>query len=125
MKFNKIKFALLLLRGILALTIGSFLAQPAVIYMFDKEIRLQFSPDNEKKKITKHQELNQLFKKRKNELAGQRDVITMGLASKYASVKKAGQNFLSETDDSQGIGKIGIKDVALAKRDKYQKLVQE
>ena len=49
-KFNKKKFTPLLFRGLLALTIGTFMAQPAVLYMFDKEIKLQASLDNEKKK---------------------------------------------------------------------------
>ncbi|MEO6253620.1 MAG: DUF4407 domain-containing protein, partial [Ferruginibacter sp.] len=52
-KFNKQKLAPLLFRGLLALTIGTFMAQPAVLYMFDKEIKLQTSLDNEKKKILK------------------------------------------------------------------------
>jgi hypothetical protein len=42
-KFNKRKFTPLLFRGLLALTIGTFMAQPAVLYMFDKEIKLQTS----------------------------------------------------------------------------------
>src|SRR6476661_10417070 len=61
-KFNKKRFAPLLFRGLLALTIGTFMAQPAVLYMFDKEIKLQISLDNEKKKMTKRDELETLYK---------------------------------------------------------------
>ena len=52
-KFNKNKFTPLLFRGLLALTIGVFMAQPAILYMFNKEIKLQTSLDNEKKKMQK------------------------------------------------------------------------
>src|SRR3982751_2952602 len=42
-KFNKKKFTPLLFRALLAITIGTFMAQPAVLYMFDKEIKMQTS----------------------------------------------------------------------------------
>lgn len=121
-KFNKRKFAPLLFRGILAITIGTFMAQPAVLYMFDKEIKLQTSLDNEKKKMQKQQELETLFKTSKGELTKQTAAIKNELALKYDAVAKARENFLAETDGSGGTGKIGIKDIAIAKRNEYQKL---
>jgi len=121
-KFNKRKFTPLLFRGLLALTIGTFMAQPAVLYMFDKEIKLQTSLDNEKKKQLKRQELDLLFKDQKAELAKQQETIQKELAEKYDAVTKARQSFLAETDGSGGTGKIGIKDIAIAKRNEYQKL---
>jgi Domain of unknown function (DUF4407) len=51
-KQNKNRLLPLLFRGLLAVTIGTFMAQPALLYMFKKEIRLQATADNEKKKIT-------------------------------------------------------------------------
>jgi len=124
-KFNKRKVAPLLFRGLLALTIGTFMAQPAVLYMFDKEIRLQTSLDNEKKKMLKQQELQILFKSQKENLIKQRDAIRGELSSKYDAVSQARENFLAETDGSGGTGKIGIKDIAIAKRNEYQKLDAE
>ena len=121
-KFNKRKFAPLLFRGLLALTIGTFMAQPAVLYMFDKEIKLQTSLDNEKKKMTKRQELDILYKNRKDELLQQKEKTRTEVEKKYADVSKARENFLAETDGSGGTGKIGIKDIAIAKRNEYQKL---
>ncbi|MFT3910660.1 MAG: DUF4407 domain-containing protein [Ferruginibacter sp.] len=121
-KFNKKRFAPLLFRGLLALTIGTFMAQPAVLYMFDKEIRLQTSLDNEKKKIAKRQELDLLFKNQKDELNLQKETTKKELAARYEAVEKARLNFLAETDGSGGTGKIGIKDIAIAKRNEYQKL---
>lgn len=124
-KFNKRKLAPLLFRGLLALTIGVFMAQPAVLYMFDKEIKLQTSLDNEKKKMQKQQELETLYKSQKELVTKQRDAVKNELALKYDAVSKARENFLAETDGSGGTGKIGIKDIAIAKRNEYQKLDAE
>ena len=121
-KFNKKKFTPLLFRALLAITIGTFMAQPAVLYMFDKEIKMQTSLDNEKRKMVKRQELDSLFSNRKNELLSQQEKIKTAIAGKYADVSKVRENFLAETDGSGGTGKIGIKDIALAKRNEYQKL---
>ena len=64
-QFNKRKFTPLLFRGLLALTIGTFMAQPAILYMFDKEIKMQLSLDNEKRKLTKRTDLDLLYKTEK------------------------------------------------------------
>ena len=124
-KFNKRRFTPLLFRGLLALTIGTFMAQPAVLYMFDKEIKMQTSLDNEKRKMVKRQELDVLYKNRKDELLQQKEKIKTELDKKYANVSKARENFLAETDGSGGTGKVGIKDIAIAKRNEYQKLDSE
>jgi hypothetical protein len=121
-KFNKKKFTPLLFRFLLALTIGTFMAQPAVLYMFDKEIKMQTSLDNEKRKMVKRQELDSLYSNRKNELLAQKEKIKTELETKYTDVNKARESFLAETDGSGGTGKVGIKDIAIAKRNEYQKL---
>ena len=124
-KFNKRKFTPLLFRALLALTIGTFMAQPAVLYMFDKEIKMQTSLDNEKRKMAKRQELDLLYKNRKDELNLQKEKIKTVLDKKYADVSAARTNFLAETDGSGGSGKVGIRDIALAKQREYQKLDEE
>jgi len=124
-KFNKRKLAPLLFRGLLALTIGTFMAQPAVLYMFDREIKLQTSLDNEKKKMLKQEELTALYKKPKEELLKQAAALKSEITLKSELVNKARENFLAETDGSGGSGKVGIKDIAIAKRNEYQKLDAE
>ncbi len=124
-KFNKQKFTPLLFRGLLALTIGTFMAQPAILYMFDKEIKMQVSLDNEKRKLTKRTELDVLYKNRKDELLKEKATIQKDLELKYADVSIAREKFIAETDGSGGSGKVGIKDIALAKRNEYQKLDEE
>jgi hypothetical protein len=124
-KFNKNRFAPLLFRGLLALTIGVFMAQPAILYMFNKEIKLQTSLDNEKKKVQKRDELAALYKVRKTELAEQKTALQNELKTKYTDVSKARDNYIAESDGSGGTGKIGIKDIALAKKKEYEKLDAE
>ena len=121
-KFNKRKFTPLLFRALLAITIGTFMAQPAVLYMFDKEVRMQTSLDNEKRKMVKRQELDTLYRNRENELKQQINLNKTDLEKKYAEVSKAREGFIAETDGSGGTGKIGIKDIALAKQGEYNKL---
>ena len=121
-KFSKNKIVPLLFRGLLAITIGTFMAQPALLYMFKKEIRLQTSLDNEKKKLVKSQELNDFYKLRKAALTTEKENLQKEAAAKYADVSKARENFLAETDGSGGTGKVGVKAVALAKKNEYQKL---
>jgi hypothetical protein len=121
-RFNKRKFAPLLFRGLLAVTIGTFMAQPAVLYMFDKEIKLQTSLDNEKKKMLKQQELLALYAAPKETLTKKNAALRTELDLKYEAVHQARNNFLAETDGSGGSGKVGIKDIAMAKRSEYHKL---
>lgn len=124
-KFNKNKLTPLLFRGLLALTIGVFMAQPAILYMFNKEIKLQTSLDNEKKKVQKRDELAEVYKIRKTELAQQKTALQGELDKKYQEVSKARQNYIAESDGSGGTGKVGIKKIALAKKKEYEKLDDE
>ncbi len=124
-RFNKNKFTPLLFRGLLALTIGTFMAQPAILYMFDKEIKMQVSLDNEKRKLNKRNELDLLYKNRKDELLKEKTALQKSLDAKYADVNTAREKFIAETDGSGGSGKVGIKDIAIAKRNEYQKLDEE
>ena len=121
-KFNKNKFAPLLLRSVLAITLGTFMAQPAILFMFDKEIKLQASLDNEGKKRIKQQQLDSLYSNQKQTLQNKRQQLQLELDTKYSEVSTARQLFLAEIDGSGGSGKIGIKNIALAKKSAYEKL---
>ena len=121
-KFSTRKLWPLLFRGLLAVTIGVFMAQPALLYLFNKEIKLQTSLDNEKRKKAKSLELNSLFKSKKETLLADKENLNKEAATKYADIIKAKDNFLAETDGSGGSGKVGIKTVAMAKKTAYQKL---
>jgi len=121
-KSNKRKFTPLVFRGFLALTIGMFMAQPAILYIFDKEIRMQSSLDNEKRKMVKRQELDSLYNNRKTELLAQKSELEKSLLTQSTAVDNARQNFIAEADGSGGTGKVGIREIALAKKNEYEKL---
>ena len=121
-KFSTKKLWPLLFRGLLAVTIGVFMAQPALLYIFNKEIKLQTSLDNEKRKKVKSAELNEFYRIKKADLTAEKENFNKEAAAKYADVMKAKDNFLAETDGSGGSGKVGIKTVAMAKKIEYQKL---
>lgn len=124
-KFNKNKIAPLLLRSILAITLGTFMAQPAILFMFDKEIKLQASLDNEIRKRVKQQELDSLFNPQKQALQAERTQLQSQLNGKYNEVSSARQQFLAEIDGTGGTGKVGIQNIARAKKAEYEKLDSE
>lgn len=121
-KFNKNKIAPLLLRSVLAITLGTFMAQPAILFMFDKEIKMQASLDNEIRKRSKQQELDSLFNPQKQSLNAERAQLQSQLAGKYNEVSNAREQFIAEIDGTGGTGKVGIQNIARAKKAEYEKL---
>jgi len=80
--FNKRKAGPLLFRGLLALTIGTFMAQPEILYIFEKEIKLQTSLDNETKSINKRQELNSFLSETQNALNNKKNNVRKKILNK-------------------------------------------
>ena len=122
---NKRKAAPILFRLILALTIGTFMAQPALLYLFDKEIHVQISLDNEHRKIAKQHELDSLYQQRIAQIQHDKNVLQQQLNSKYNEVAASRDAFIAETDGTGGSGKIGLKDIAHAKQNEYEKLNED
>ncbi len=119
---NKKKFIPVLFRIALALTIGLFMAQPALLYLFDKEIKVQVSIDNEKRKREKRASQDTVYAAAKKELLNQKAGIETQLGTRYQEVSIARDRFISETDGTGGSGKIGLKDIAQAKQREYLQL---
>lgn len=119
---NRNRVAPYLFRGLLALTIGFFMAQPAILYLFDKEIQVQVSIDNEQRKQRKRQQLDSLYAKRKAELLTEQQRLRTELEGSAGSVQSAMDNYLREADGTGGTGKVGIERIALAKKAEYEKL---
>ncbi len=119
---NKRKIMPLAFRAILAVSIGSFMAQPAVLYIFKKEIKMQVSIDNEARKLEKRKQSEAVFANRKKELQERQKGYQQQLDNASENVRNAQQQFIAETDGSGGSGLRGIKDIALAKRNEYYKL---
>lgn len=119
---NKHKLTPILFRLVLALTIGTFMTQPALLYLFDKEIHVQISLDNEKRKMSKQQELDSLYKQRVEDVQKRKIILQQQLQSKYNEVAASRAAFIAETDGTGGSGRVGLKDIARAKQNEYQKL---
>jgi hypothetical protein len=119
---NKKKIRPFIFRGMLALTIGIFMAQPAILYLFDKEIKLQISLDNETKKQQKSLELDTLYQAKKQELTAEKAAIDSIEFLKSAEVAAARENYIKEADGTGGTGKVGMETIARAKKVEYDKL---
>lgn len=119
---NKRRIVPLLFRGVLAMTIGLFMAQPALLYLFDKEIKVQVSIDNEQRKREKRSSQDSVYAANKKELLDRKAVFQTQLTTRYNEVGVARDRFISETDGTGGSGKIGLKDIAQAKQRTYQQL---
>ena len=119
---NKLKLVPISFRVLLAMTIGMFMAQPALLYLFDKEIHTQISVDNEQRKRIKLQQQDSVYVSIKQPLLLQRNQLQAQLLAKDKEVSAARESFIAETDGTGGSKKIGLKEIAKAKQDAYQKL---
>lgn len=119
---NKQRLWPLFFRGILALTIGTFMAQPALLYMFRKEVALQVMADNEKKQISNSYVLDSLYRNSRLQLEKEKTALQNQLQQQYTEVATARNNYLAEADGSGGTGKVGISSIAKAKKAEYEKL---
>ena len=122
---NNKKILPLIFRAVLAIAIGTFMAQPALLYLFDKEVKMQVSLDNEQRKKDKATQQEAAISITKNKWLQQKQTLTKTLENKYAEVAAARNNFIAETDGTGGSKKIGLKNIALAKQKTYEHLQNE
>jgi hypothetical protein len=119
---NKHKIIPISFRVLLAMTIGLFMAQPALLYLFNKEIHTQISIDNEQRKLSKLQKQDSVYMSIKQPLLLERNKLQTQLIAKDKEVSAARESFIAETDGTGGSKKVGLKDIAKAKQQAYQKL---
>jgi hypothetical protein len=119
---NKHKIVPISFRVLLAMTIGLFMAQPALLYLFNKEIHTQISIDNEQRKLSKLQKQDSVYMSIKQPLLLERNKLQSQLLAKDKEVSAARESFIAETDGTGGSKKVGLKDIAKAKQQAYQKL---
>lgn len=120
---NSKKVVPFLFRLILAATIGTFMAQPALLYLFKKEIQQQISLDNELKKKEKLIHLTKLYAVQKQEWQQQKQRLQNELTAKYQEVAQARSAFIAETDGTGGSKKIGLYAIAKTKKEAYELLL--
>ncbi|MCU0395850.1 MAG: DUF4407 domain-containing protein [Chitinophagaceae bacterium] len=111
-----------LVRTLLACTIGLFMAQPAVLFLFDREIRMQVSLDNEQRRRAKRLQLDSLYAGQQAELLRQQGKLEQDLTASYQELLSLQRQYLAETDGSGGSGKAGISVIAQAKKLELERL---
>lgn len=119
---NRVRVIPLLFRGLLAMTIGLFMAQPALLFLFDKEIHVQISLDNEQRKKQKHLQQDTFYAAERTNLYKRKNELQQQLNTRYSEVAAAREAFIRETDGTGGTKKVGLKDIAKAKQNEYQNL---
>ncbi len=108
-------------RGFLAITIGLFMAQPALLFLFQKEVKLQASLDNEERMHVKQKAIEKRYKTERENLIKEKQAINSALQSLYQEVVSTQKAFIQETDGTGGSGKLGLKTIALAKKERADK----
>lgn len=106
-------------RVALALCLGAFMAQPALLYLFKKDINIQLTLDREVKKQAAVAEINRSLQPQLKPLLTQRDSLAGIQASLDSQVVALRNSYLAETDGSGGTGKVGIAAIARAKKAEY------
>lgn len=124
-KTNRNQILALIFRGLLAVMIGLFMAQPALLFLFEKEVRVQASLDNEARKQQKRAEQEKVYAPRKIALLNQQKRLQNELDIRYTAMNQARIDFIAETDGTGGSKKIGLKDIAQAKQREYERLLGE
>ncbi len=115
-KSSPIGWKLLIFRLFLAITIGLFMAQPALLFLFEKEVKVQASIDNEKRKKIKNIALQKSHQTDLAQLVNQKKIANQILAEHYQEMINTRNRFIAETDGTGGSKKIGLKNIALAKK---------
>lgn len=121
-KQQKRQFSPILLRSLLAIAIGTFMAQPALLYLFNKEIHLQISLDNETRKREKMAAIDTAFASTIQSITTKKQTLEQTVQNSYTEVANARTAFIAETDGTGGTQKRGYEAVARAKKAEYDKL---
>jgi len=95
---RKKNFVAILFRVLLAILLGAFIAQPIILWMFEKDINSEVSVLQDKKTSEKRGELESIYSSEKIDLLGRQDKILNEKAIKYAAVESAEKAFLEEID---------------------------
>ena len=115
----------LVFRLFLAFTIGLFMAQPALLFLFEKEVKVQASIDNEIRKKNKNTALVKSFQHDKEQFLNHQKLANETIKQYYQEMIVTRNRFIEETDGTGGSKKIGLKDIALAKKAAAEKAAMD
>ncbi|MCP4458473.1 MAG: DUF4407 domain-containing protein [Cytophagales bacterium] len=114
-KSGKINIVPTIFRVLLALALGTFIAQPIVLWMFDEDLQGEIKVLNDEKIEERNQILLGIKASESATLLGQKESLEAGLESKYADVQAARESYSGEIDGTGGSKRFGIKAVAKEK----------
>ena len=103
-------------RVALAMFLGAFIAQPIILWMFEKDINAEVAILHGQKTQEKRTALEALFATETNELTNRRTQIADETTALYEDLQSAESDYLEEIDGTGGSGKYGIAGIAREKK---------
>lgn len=116
---NKKSKVAITFRVLLAILLGSFIAQPILLWMFEKDISQEISIVQEEKVQEKRTELLSIYKAEKADLIVQQNKLNDEKSIKYAALERAEKEYIDEIDGTGGSKKFGIAGIAREKEKAY------
>ena len=114
---NQMNYPSILFRLLLASCLGAFLAQPALMFLFKKDINVQLGIDQEVRKQEKITQLNRSYQPLLHPLYLEKDSLAKDLFMLDSMADVLRIEFIKEADGSGGTGKVGIAMIAKAKKE--------
>jgi len=108
-------------RVLLALLLGAFIAQPILLWMFDKDIKQEIAIVQDIKVQEKRIELQRVYNTEKIELQNRQQALLDQKSSKYTALELAEKEYIKEIDGTGGSGKYGIAGIAKEKEKAYHR----
>lgn len=112
---GKIKIVPTIFRILLAIALGTFIAQPVILWMFDEDLQGEIKVLNDVKIEERNQSLLTIKASESTSLLSQKEFLIGSLSSKYEDVKEARKSYQAEIDGTGGSKRFGIKEVAKEK----------
>jgi len=108
-------------RVLLALLLGAFIAQPILLWMFDKDISQEIAIVQDVKVQEKREELQKVYSSEKAALQNRQQTLLDQKSLKYNALETAEKEYIKEIDGTGGSGKYGIAGIAKEKEKAYRR----
>jgi hypothetical protein len=124
-KAGKITLVPTIFRVLLALALGTFIAQPVILWMFHDDLQGEIQVLNDAKIEERNQALLTIKASESAALIKEKQALDTALFRKYVDVQAARISYQAEIDGTGGSKRFGIKDVAREKGKILQRLEDE
>ena len=124
-KAGKITIVPTIFRVLLAIALGTFIAQPVILWMFDKDLQGEIQVLNDAKIEERNQALLTIKASESAALLQEKASLDTALQHKYNDVQAARLSYQQEIDGTGGSKRFGIKAVAIEKGKILQRLETE